>query len=219
LEYVAGYGRDVCLRKIGARDDRVDLASRKFPTLETIKVALPEVDPDSRVELLRPDQPGRPSPLDFGFIDPQRRGVTLANGLTRGIYRITVAPATAVDQVNKVDAGERPETMGKASGAEPRTDAADVAFATNEAARQFPLALNGPARESDLVPLPNARQESLEANPALRWLSSGEAISLEGAQLRGQGSWWWLALFVLAALVFELVILGRLAAGRAVQTT
>ncbi|MFO0819009.1 MAG: BatA domain-containing protein [Pirellulales bacterium] len=195
------------------------LPPSQFPTLETIKVALPEVDPESRVELLRPDQPGRPSPLDFGFIDPQRRGITLANGLTRGIYRITATPADAVDRTGPSAGEKKSETNEQKPGSEPNAEASAVAAAPLDSARQFPLALNGPSRESDLGPLPSARQEALEENPALRWLSSGEAISLEGAQLRGQGSWWWLALFVLAALVFELVILGRLAAGRAVQTT
>jgi hypothetical protein len=195
------------------------LPPSQFPTLETIKVALPEVDPESRVELLRPDQPGRPSPLDFGFIDPQRRGITLANGLTRGIYRITATPADAVDRTGPSAGEMKPETNEPKPGSEPNSETAAVAAAPIDSARQFPLALNGPSRESDLGPLPSARQEALEENPALRWLSSGESISLEGAQLRGQGSWWWLALFVLAALVFELVILGRLAAGRAVQTT
>ena len=65
----------------------------------------------------------------------------------------------------------------------------------------------------------SSRQETLEANASLRWLSGGESISLEGAQLRGQGSWWYLTLLVLLALVGEMVILGRLAAGRAVQAT
>jgi hypothetical protein len=210
------------------------LPPAQFATLESIKVPLPDVEPDSRVELLRPDQPGRPTPLDFGFIDPQRRGVTLANGLTRGIYRVAVRSENA--------AIASPPGSGKADGKEDSTSdgakAGGKAGAVGEsskdgngglndpalrvlegATRVIPLALNGPARESDLAPLTAAKQEALEGNESLRWLSSGESISLEGAQLRGQGSWWYLALAVLLALIGELVILARMTAARAVQAT
>lgn len=181
------------------------LPTVQYPTLETLKIALPDVDPESRVELLRPDQPGRPVPLDFSFIDPQRRGVTLVNGLSRGIYQI------AATRVSSNAAVRAPVNSPEAPGGSAES---------GEAAPQlFPLALNGPPRESDLAPLPPSRQETLEANASLRWLSGGESISLEGAQLRGQGSWWYLTLLVLLALVGEMVILGRLAAGRAVQAT
>jgi hypothetical protein len=210
------------------------LPPAQFATLESIKVPLPDVEPDSRVELLRPDQPGRPTPLDFGFIDQQRRGVTLANGLTRGIYRVAVRSENA--------AIASPPGSGKADGKEDSTSdgakAGGKAGAVGEsskdgngglndpalrvlegATRVIPLALNGPARESDLAPLTAAKQEALEGNESLRWLSSGESISLEGAQLRGQGSWWYLALAVLLALIGELVILARMTAARAVQAT
>jgi len=220
------------------------LPPAQFATLESIKVPLPDVEPDSRVELLRPDQPGRPTPLDFGFIDQQRRGVTLANGLTRGIYRVAVRSEDAAASPLSVgtgadgkgtggtkaeDAAVRGKTDGKeGADGESKKDgksgsaggSTDPALRVLEGAtRVIPLALNGPARESDLAPLTAAKLEALEANESLRWLSSGEAISLEGAQLRGQGSWWYLALAVLLALIGELVILARMTAARAVQAT
>ena len=221
------------------------LPPAQFATLESIKVPLPDVEPDSRVELFWPDQPGRPTPLDFGFIDQQRRGVTLANALTRGIYRIAVhsenASAALSTAAGKTDGGaadgkangkdvpggesntdgKSGGAAGKASGDNPAAGGAnDPALRALEGAtRVIPLALNGPARESDLAPLTAAKLESLEANESLRWLSSGESISLEGAQLRGQGSWWYLALAVLLALIGELVILARMTAARAVQAT
>lgn len=225
------------------------LPPAQFATLESIKVPLPDVEPDSRVELLRPDQPGRPTPLDFGFIDQQRRGVTLANGLTRGIYRVAVRSEDAAASPLTVGSGADGKgadgkgaagkgaagaaDSGKTDGKEgadgeskkdgksgPADRSTDPALRVLEGAtRVIPLALNGPARESDLAPLTAAKLETLEANESLRWLSSGEAISLEGAQLRGQGSWWYLALAVLLALIGELVILARMTAARAVQAT
>lgn len=186
----------------------------QFPTLDAIKIALPEVDPESRVELHRPDQPGRPMPLDFGFIDPQRRGVTLNSGLMRGIYRITVSSAS--DANAGVGATTTTATTTTATDGEVNAAAAvDGAGAASKAVREIALALNGPSRESDLSPIPASRLEKLEESPQLRWLASGESISLEGAQLRGQGSWWYLAFIVLIALIGEQFILGRMATQRA----
>ncbi|MFM7073560.1 MAG: BatA domain-containing protein [Planctomycetota bacterium] len=220
------------------------LPPAQFATLESIKVPLTDVEPDSRVELFRPDQPGRPTPVDFGFIDQQRRGVTLANGLTRGIYRVAVRSENAAAaesfkadgekkngengkdgdggeiKKNGVDSVAKAAGGDQTSGGQGSGEASDASLRALEGAtRVIPLALNGPARESDLAPLTADKQETLEANESLRWLSGGEAISLEGAQLRGQGSWWYLALAVLLALIGELVILARMTAARAVQAT
>lgn len=204
------------------------LPATNFTTLDQVKVALPDVDPGSRVQLLRPDQPGRPVPLDVSFIDAQRRGVSVANGVARGIYMLQIG-----EEATPGLSTPRPSQSGAADGAsgESAKGASEASTVGNgltpsDAARDdagprrtFPLALNGPADESDLAPLPGERQERLEQQASLSWLAPGQAISLDGAQLRGQNSWWYLVVVVLMLLGIEMILLARISAQTSVPAS
>jgi hypothetical protein len=52
----------------------------------------------------------------------------------------------------------------------------------------------------------------------LRWVARGESISLTGAEIWGQDSWWWLALAVLSCLLVELAVLARPSTARQRET-
>ena len=72
-----------------------------------------------------------------------------------------------------------------------------------------PIAINGPAEESELAPINQQHLDERLEGVHYRWISPGEAISLEGAQVRGQNLWWWLALSVLGCLLVEMTMLAR----------
>jgi hypothetical protein len=70
-----------------------------------------------------------------------------------------------------------------------------------------PLAIGGASDESDLTPISRARFEEAAQSADLAWVAPGEEISLAGAAIRGQNSWWWLVLAVLALLLVEMSVL------------
>ena len=159
------------------------LPPAQFPTLESIKVALPEVDPDSRVELLRAGPAG----------SAHAAGLRLHRSATARRDAEQRLDARHLPHLRLARARRSPPSHRSGCSTDRRLANRGGESRCGSTGRLFPLALNGPARESDLAPLPPARQETLESNAALRWLSSGEAISLEGcancaAKARG-GIW------------------------------
>jgi hypothetical protein len=72
---------------------------------------------------------------------------------------------------------------------------------------EVPIVVNGEASESELQPLSREKFEELAAGTSLRWVEPGEDISLAGAAIRGQTSWWYLALGVLILLLAEMLVL------------
>jgi len=72
---------------------------------------------------------------------------------------------------------------------------------------EIPLAVNGPARESELETL-DARALQVRMGPAdFRWIDREEPISLTGGRIGGQELWRWLMLALLVALLVEMAIL------------
>jgi hypothetical protein len=69
------------------------------------------------------------------------------------------------------------------------------------------LIVAGDAAESDLTPLSRDEFDELAAAANLRWIGPAEDISLAGVAIRGQSSWWWLALAVLVLLLAEMAVL------------
>lgn len=118
-----------------------------------------------------------PEILDIGYIAKNVRGVNLNLPLTRGPYRITA--------LKKDDMETTPQKLW-----------------------EMPLAVNGGADESDLKPMTRDEfDQRLGAVESVRWVGPDEEITLSGRQLRGQDSWWWLILAMLAVLGAELLIL------------
>ncbi len=81
---------------------------------------------------------------------------------------------------------------------------------TGEAAvvqREIPLALNGPAVESEMQFVTADELADRLGDGNYRWIESGEEISLEGAEVRGRDTWKALVLAALACLLSEMLIL------------
>ncbi len=154
------------------------LPQRNFESTQRIVLPFVTNDRDVAVSLTRPSSESLPEPLDVGFIRRDQLGVTIANPLQRGLYRVA--------------ARKRDETTGKEN---------------EDPEWEIVVTVNGPASESDLRPLSDAQQAELTAHPQLTLLAPGEPISLAGYQTRGQDSWWWLIVAVLILLGCELAVL------------
>ncbi len=82
------------------------------------------------------------------------------------------------------------------------------------------ITANGPAGESRLASIDEAgaaaklKGEGVAASTHFRWVGRGESISLSGAEVWGQDSWWWLILAVLSCLFVELAVLAWPAVAR-----
>jgi hypothetical protein len=72
---------------------------------------------------------------------------------------------------------------------------------------EIPLAVNGPAAESDLTAISREEFAGRTQGANVRWVGGDETISLAGSQLRGQDCWWWLIVTVLGLLLIELAAL------------
>jgi len=72
---------------------------------------------------------------------------------------------------------------------------------------KLPLAVNGPAAESQLTPITSAALQSRLGQAAVRWIGPDEAIRLEGAQITGQDYWSYLLVAVLVGLLAEMAVL------------
>ncbi|MBW3597611.1 MAG: BatA domain-containing protein [Planctomycetes bacterium] len=151
------------------------LPRRNFSTVERIAVPLPSAERDVAVLLSRPDEEAEEM-LDVGFIGQERRGVTIENPLSRGMYQLVAISA---------------ETSAASPPEGPRW--------------RMPLAVAGPAEESDLTPVPHSQLD--RHRDAFEWVGPGEEISLAGVQLHGQNWWRWLILAALDMLRLEMAIL------------
>jgi hypothetical protein len=152
------------------------LPRRNFSTVERIAVPLPTADRDVAVLLQRPGEKTEEM-LDVGFIGQERRGVTIDNPLTRGLYRLTALPA------------------------EPSAGDASASLRW-----EMPIAVAGPPEESELSRIPREQFEE-RAGASFEWVGPTEEISLAGVQLHGQNWWRWLVVGALAMLLLEMAIL------------
>ncbi len=163
---------------------RSTLPKRNFEPREQLTLPVPAHEHDLAVTVSRPHQLD-PEPLDIGFIGNDRQGVTLHGLYQRGVYRVS---------------GVR------------RDPNADVLPTTDDKLAdkpvwEVPVVVNGDAAESELQPLTRAEFEQKTEGTTLRWVEASEDISLAGAAIRGQSSWWYLALAVLVLLLAEMVVL------------
>ncbi|NQT11671.1 MAG: hypothetical protein HQ582_02910, partial [Planctomycetes bacterium] len=146
----------------------------------TGQLALPVTASERRARFTLGGADRREEPIGVDALGADRHGITVGNLTRRGHYRIT-AYATE----------ETPQTA-------PGTKLWEI-----------PLAVNGPADESDLTPLDPDELDARMAKTPYGWVDRGQTISLAGAPLRGKDLWRWLMLAVLAGLLVELAILVR----------
>lgn len=166
---------------------RSTLPQRNYDPLEQLTLPVPTHQHDLAVSVTRPQQLD-PEPLDIGFIGGDRQGVTLHGLYQRGVYRV---------------AGVRQDSNAQNVTAVAKVDEK----LAEKPVWEVPVVVNGAAAESELRPYTRAEFEQLAEGAKIRWVEAGEDISLAGAAIRGQSSWWYLALIVLILLLLEMVVL------------
>lgn len=140
---------------------------------------IPVTDRYAAYQLTRPD--GTQELLTVDALGAEDYGVTVRNATQRGIYKVTA---------------RKPDPSAEHEGLENKL-------------WEVPLAVNGPARESQLAALDEAGLRSRMGDASYRWIGRGESISLEGSQVRGQDLWKWLLGLVILCLLAELLVLAR----------
>ncbi len=144
--------------------------------------------------LVRPS--GKEQLLEVERIGRDQFGVTVGDFSQRGLYRVAI---------------RKPQR-----GAEPAAGKTATKTAAITSAKTSPdelIAANGPDDESKLVPIDElaaaakVKGDGGAAPVNYRWVARGAPISLSGAEVWGQDTWWWLILAVLVCLFVELAIL------------
>lgn len=143
------------------------------------RLTLPQVSGDNRWELERPG--GRKEPLTPEALDAGVSGLVIRRPVVSGLYAVRGAKPAAATEV-------------PASSAEAPTLAI--------------WAVQGPASESVLKGSSLSAVRSAMGNSAVRVLSVGEPIRLEGGARRGEQLWKWAILGVLLGLTAEMALLG-----------
>ena len=170
--------------------------------------------------LIRPD--GNRQPLEVERIGRDEFGVQVGDFSERGIYRVAVHdPLSTADEPTEkpaADAKAKPDSASDKNAADksaPDKAAADktAAVPARKAVQEL-IAANGPAAESQLASIDEAQLTArLKASagaagpPPFRWVARGQPISLSGAEVWGQDTWWWLILALLSCLLIEMLIL------------
>jgi hypothetical protein len=153
------------------------LPARNFAAADEFTLPLPRYEQNSLVTLMRPGE-AQAEPVDVTFVDAERRGMNLEGLFRRGVYRVR---------------GHKPSD-------EPAPTALEAV------SWEVALAVNGPSEESDLSPIADIAMAKL-ANEHVSFVLGNEPIQLLGAASRGQHTWWWLAVAVLALLLVEMSVL------------
>jgi hypothetical protein len=128
---------------------------------------------------------GKEDPIAIEALGSERQGISVGNLSRRGHYRIT---AYGTDQTPQAGAGAK--------------------------LWDVPLAVNGPAGESELTVLDADGLAERMGQTPYYWVDRGQTIQLAGAPVRGQDLWRWLMLAVFACLLVELVVLVRPSSAR-----
>ncbi len=142
------------------------------------RLTLPQVSGDARWELERPG--GRKEPLTPEALDAGVTGLVVRRPVSSGLYAIQALKS------------------GLAAESAPN------AVATPPLAM---WAVQGPASESELTGSSLSAVRSAMGNAAVRVLSVGEPIRLEGGARRGERLWKWAILGVLLGLTAEMALL------------
>jgi hypothetical protein len=150
------------------------LPRRDFATYEQVTVPVRDEDRRADFRLERPDGP--PESLAVGAVGAEQFAVVLSHLERRGTYRLVAE---------------------RASGA-PRATGGEV-----ERLWEIPLSVNGPAQESELAAIDEGGLRRRIGAAAVHWVAPGDAIRLEGADVRGRELWKWLLWGTLGVLLCE----------------
>jgi hypothetical protein len=172
-------------------------------------VPIAAAERDESLYLIRPS--GKEELLDVERIGREEFGVAVSDLAQRGLYRVAMRKPEGVGVPSSGGKGSVPASAGRAPASVGRPPKGGTPTGA-KTRREELIAANGPADESHLTPIDEAGAITKlkgqgQATTHFRWVGRGEPISLTGAEVWGQDSWWWLALAVLSCLIIELAIL------------
>ena len=121
---------------------------------------------------------GREETMTLDALGADTYGITIRNALLSGQYTVTSSRDDQADGLQAMKLG------------------------------QVPVAVNGPAEESELLALDSVALKERMGEANYRWIEQDEEISLEGAQIQARDLWKSCIQMVLVALILEMVILG-----------
>ncbi len=142
------------------------------------RLVLPVSPEQHRARFSLVDPAGRESALSVDAIAPDRYGISLANLPLRGIYRVVARGTKDMAQV-----------------------------APDAKLWEIPLAVNGPAEESDLRALDETALTERMGHGNYRWVGQGQSIQMTAAPQEGHDLWQGLLILVLGVLLLEMAIL------------
>lgn len=158
-------------------------------TADQFTIPLGSGDRRADMRLIRPGE--REESLAVEALGGDAYGVTIRDMTARGVYTIVASKADLADR-----------------------DRRDMVLWDR------PLAANGEARESEPGVLTAASFAAKTGDSdAFRWVDRDAPISVDGARVSGQGSWWWLLVAALGCLVAENTLLARMNAPAAEGAT
>jgi hypothetical protein len=170
------------------------LPEHTIPSADRFMLPVAAGDRRATLKLTRPDESGGPAglaeSLSVEAVGGDAYGATLRDLTRRGLYMVS---ATA----------SRDAAAAGRAGADGPMPAEEVLW------RQ-PLAVNGPARESEPAVFDAksfaVRHAGIEG---LRWVGPEDAIEFSGARVVGHDAWWWMLAACGLCLVGESLLLAR----------
>ena len=174
------------------------LPAHTLPSADRFTLPVAAGDRRATLTLTRPDENGGPAglveSLTVEAVGGDAYGATLRDLSNRGIYMVT---ATKVSEPASRDAD------------------VDGRRAAEELLWRQPLAVNGPARESEPAVFDAKSFAARHAEiDGLRWIGPDEAIEFSGAQVVGHDAWWWMLAASGLCLVGESLLLATPREGR-----
>ena len=174
------------------------LPAHPIPSADRFTLPVAAGDRRATLTLTRPDENGGPAglveSLTVEAVGGDAYGATLRDLSNRGIYMVT---ATKVSEPASRDAD------------------VDGRRAAEELLWRQPLAVNGPARESEPAVFDAKSFAARHAEiDGLRWIGPDEAIEFSGAQVVGHDAWWWMLAASGLCLVGESLLLATPREGR-----
>lgn len=174
------------------------LPAHTIPSADRFMFPVAAGDRRAMLRLTRPDDTGAAAglveSLSVEAVGGDAYGATLRDLSSRGIYMVTATRGIA--------------TAGRDADAASRRQSEELLW------RQ-PLAVNGPARESEPAVFDAktfaARHREIEG---LRWIGPDDAIEFSGARVVGHDAWWWLLAACGLCLVGESWLLATPREGR-----
>lgn len=183
------------------------LPALTIPSADRFTFPVAAGDRRAALRLERPAADGGPGglveSLPVEAVGRDAYGVTLRDLGRRGIYTVTaVKPRDVTGTAVAADTD---------SFTEPAVDSVTAGRgAAGELLWRRPLAVNGPARESEPAVFDArsfaARHADVEG---LRWVAPDGRIEFSGARVLGHDAWWWLLLGCVGCLVGESLLLAR----------